>query len=66
MKKLILVFVSLTTGLLSLTQGGSARQTEIREAGDNLVISLVTMGPGPLVWERFGHNAISVRDTVSG
>lgn len=66
MKKLILVFVSLTTGLLSLTQGGSARQTEIREEGDNLVISLVTMGPGPLVWERFGHNAISVRDTVAG
>jgi hypothetical protein len=27
-----------------------------------LEISLLTIGPGPIFWERFGHNAIVVRD----
>jgi hypothetical protein len=29
-------------------------------------VYLVTMGPGATVYERFGHNAIWVRDTVDG
>ena len=33
--------------------------------GDNLEISLVTYGPGEIYWERFGHNAIVVRDVTS-
>lgn len=32
--------------------------------GTNLQIFLMTMGPGGDVYERFGHNAIWVRDTV--
>jgi hypothetical protein len=34
--------------------------------GDALSISLVTMGVGVRVWERFGHNAILVEDRVRG
>ncbi len=34
------------------------------ERGSELTISLVTMGPGREVWERFGHNAIWVHDTL--
>jgi hypothetical protein len=34
--------------------------------GANLQVSLVTYGPGETYWERFGHDAIEVRDTVSG
>lgn len=34
--------------------------------GENLRIHLVTIGQGPAVWERFGHNAIVVEDTVTG
>ena len=34
--------------------------------GDNLEISLVTYGPGEIYWERFGHNAIVVRNAASG
>ena len=34
--------------------------------GDKLEISLITYGPGDIYWERFGHDAIEVRDTVSG
>jgi hypothetical protein len=35
-------------------------------AATTLTISLLTMGPGDAVWEKFGHNAIRVRDTATG
>jgi len=34
--------------------------------GENLEISLITYGPGDIYWERFGHDAIELRDTTSG
>lgn len=34
--------------------------------GENLEISLITYGPGEIYWERFGHDAIELRDTASG
>jgi hypothetical protein len=34
--------------------------------GTNLRIHLITVGQGPAIWERFGHNAIVVEDTVTG
>jgi hypothetical protein len=34
--------------------------------GANLQVSLITYGPGATYWERFGHDAIEVRDSVSG
>ncbi|SEJ31514.1 DUF4105 domain-containing protein [Frateuria terrea] len=34
--------------------------------GANIEVSLVTYGPGETYWERFGHDAIELRDTVSG
>ncbi|MEO8959628.1 MAG: DUF4105 domain-containing protein, partial [Rudaea sp.] len=34
--------------------------------GANLQIALITYGPGETYWERFGHDAIEVRDSVSG
>ncbi len=36
------------------------------EAASSLEIFLITIGPGREVWERFGHNAIWVRDTLRG
>jgi hypothetical protein len=36
------------------------------QPGEQLSISLVTFGPGKIYWERFGHNAIVVRDAASG
>ncbi|HKP29439.1 MAG TPA: DUF4105 domain-containing protein [Gemmatimonadales bacterium] len=41
-------------------------QTVRRSDGGRLAAYLVTFSPGPEVWERFGHNAIWIRDTVSG
>ncbi len=32
----------------------------------DLEVSLVTFGPGAVYWERFGHNAIRIRDRLSG
>ena len=34
--------------------------------GADLEVSLVTYGPGEIYWERFGHDAIELRDRVSG
>ncbi len=39
----------------------------VRDApGKDLEVSLITYGPGTIYWERFGHDAIQIRDTVSG
>jgi hypothetical protein len=44
----------------------SAAQAQAPEPGSELTVSLVTMGPGRYVWERFGHNAIRVTDSRTG
>ena len=36
------------------------------EPGAELTVSVMTMGPGAMVWERFGHNAIWIHDPVQG
>jgi hypothetical protein len=34
--------------------------------GEDLEVSLITYGPGAVYWERFGHDAIRIRDRVAG
>lgn len=34
--------------------------------GAELDVALITFGPGEEIWERFGHNAILIRDRSSG
>ncbi|MDP9348392.1 MAG: DUF4105 domain-containing protein, partial [Gemmatimonadota bacterium] len=36
------------------------------EAGAELRVFHLTMGPGDLVWEKFGHNALWIHDPVRG
>ncbi|HVX38715.1 MAG TPA: DUF4105 domain-containing protein [Gemmatimonadaceae bacterium] len=38
----------------------------LHEAGQNVTISLLTMGNGTEVWELFGHSAIWIHDNVTG
>jgi len=38
----------------------------VLDARPALEISLLTIGPGAIFWERFGHNAIVVRDSAAG
>lgn len=48
--------------------GGANAQAPVESArGDSRpVVSLLTIGPGEIFFERFGHNAIVVRDPASG
>lgn len=43
-----------------------ARASIANAPGVDLEVSLVSYGPGETYWERFGHDAIEVRDRVSG
>src|SRR5690606_8121184 len=57
--------------LVAQASGGepqAARQQapQASEQQPSLQVFLMTMGPGQQIWERFGHNAIWVRDTVQG
>ena len=58
--------------LLALIFGGcSALALAQTQAADSvaapaLEVSLLTVGPGEIYWQRFGHNAIVIRDPASG
>jgi hypothetical protein len=58
--------------LLSLSLGAATASEATGQAagpagrGSELSVYLMTMGPGTHVWERFGHNAIRVRDELRG
>jgi hypothetical protein len=43
-----------------------AAESPSRAPGSELTISLMTMGVGAEIWERFGHNAIVVEDRQNG
>src|SRR4051812_4085969 len=50
-------------------QGGTAPQVvapAAAEPGSNLTVYLLTFGWGDVVWERFGHNAIWIKDRARG
>ncbi|HEX6309329.1 MAG TPA: DUF4105 domain-containing protein [Longimicrobiales bacterium] len=53
----------LGAGLSSAAATASAQAP--REPGSELTVFLATMGPGDAVWEKFGHNAIWIRDAVT-
>jgi hypothetical protein len=53
--------------LAVLMSAGRARaQANVRTPGEQLEVYLMTMGPGDQVWERFGHNAVGIRDRATG
>jgi hypothetical protein len=56
---------SLLAGALLLAPPLAHGAVQAAEPGSELRVYLVTMGPGELVWERFGHNAIWIRDPAS-
>lgn len=47
-------------------RGNPGEGLEAPPQGAGLQVFLMTMGPGELVYERFGHNAIWIRDSVAG
>lgn len=52
--------------LLVLTALSPAHAGVTTAPGANLEVSLITYGPGDVYWERFGHDAIELRDRVDG
>ncbi len=57
--------VAVSLVLLGLATS-AARAGIVAAPGSDLAVSLVTYGPGSVYWERFGHDAIQIRDRVSG
>jgi hypothetical protein len=55
---------TLLLGVAAFATGAPALRAQ--EPGSNLRISVITIGPGAQVWERFGHNAIMLEDTRTG
>jgi hypothetical protein len=54
---------------LLLLAGGALRtgsRVDAGQPGASLSVSLVTVGPGQIYWERFGHNAILIEDRDTG
>ena len=62
------VYLFLCMVMLSWSQAGiTAEFTEIPEVpADGAEAWLVTFGPGEIYWERFGHNAIWLREPAAG
>ena len=56
---------SLLAGALLLAPAVARGAVQVPEPGSELRVYLMTMGPGTLVWERFGHNAIWIHDPAS-
>ncbi|CAN5625821.1 DUF4105 domain-containing protein [soil metagenome] len=54
--------------LILVTRQASAQPelSPVEGDGTELTVYVMTMGPGSLVWERFGHNAIWIQDTLRG
>jgi hypothetical protein len=48
-----------------VAQGATSTQSG-QQPGSELRVSVITIGPGAEVWERFGHNAIMLEDTRTG
>ena len=56
----------LLPAILGAQQAPQIRSSPASEPGAGLTVYLMTMGPGDAVWEKFGHNAIWIRDTTQG
>jgi hypothetical protein len=61
------VILAATLVGLSIAQP-AVRSTQPTDSvpGSELTVYLLTFDPGPLIWERFGHNALWIRDNRTG
>ena len=66
----IVLLVILTLWTSAPGEAQAVPQVELDSAstvpGSHLEVSLMTMGPGDSVWERFSHNALVIRDDLAG
>ena len=60
------ILALLCSALFAVWASASVHAGILSAPAEDLEVSLVTFGPGAIYWERFGHNAIRIRDRVSG
>ena len=67
MRSQALVRLALAAGLvtLSVPAAGSQAPNAASPPGSELSVYLMTMGQGDEVWERYGHNAIGIRNSLT-
>jgi hypothetical protein len=58
-------FIFLLIASIASAQTQSSDSTS-QQPGTTLTVSLITFGPGEQLWERFGHNAIEIRNGTTG
>lgn len=51
---------------LGLAAAPAHAQTPVAAPDTGLTVTLLTMGQGDLVWEKFGHNALWIHDPATG
>jgi hypothetical protein len=56
----------LLLSLATLFQLAAPAAVQPQHADSGTEVFLVTMGPGDAIWEKFGHNAIWIRDPAAG
>jgi hypothetical protein len=60
-------FIAAACAIVALSVAATPARAQVAPADSQaLTVWLMTMGPGDAVWERFGHNAIRIRDERSG
>ena len=60
------LWFSLLLALSPAVQGQDTASTGVAVPGSELVVYVMTMGPGDQIWERFGHIGLGVRDLSTG
>jgi hypothetical protein len=63
---LLLLFLLLAALPFAGIGSAQADPAAVADDGSAITVYVMTMGPGSLVWERFGHNAIWVQDAARG
>lgn len=62
MTSILIGLLSLVPVALADVSGTQLRSADPVMSGTELTVSLLTVGPGIATWERFGHDAIWIRD----
>jgi hypothetical protein len=62
----LLPLALLASGTPATVAGCQAPPASLAEAGSELTVSLITLGQGDQVWERYGHNALWIHDPARG
>jgi hypothetical protein len=57
---------ALVASALAMTVVGAQAPQAPMEPGSELTVSLITLGQGEQVWERYGHNALWIHDAARG